>query len=104
MRSPQANTRLFLRTEREAENVMRSGLLANFVSDFPWFHRWMGLIGNALFVIGSVFFLYQRLVMPGTWIFIGASLGMLIDSAGEKLLRREQERRGVSPARVGADA
>ena len=85
--------------------VMGSGLVASFVRNFPWFHRWMGLVGNALFVIGSVFFLYERLVMPGTWIFVGASCGMLVDSVGEKILRREEERRGgASLARAGAKA
>lgn len=61
--------------------------------DFPWFHRWIGLIGNSLFVLGSIFFLFPGLVMPGTWIFIAASAGMMVDSLGEKLVRREQERR-----------
>ena len=61
--------------------------------DFPWFHRWMGLIGNTAFVIGSVFFLYPDLVYPGTWIFIVASTGMMIDSIGEKMRHREQELR-----------
>ena len=72
---------------------MRSSAVSTFAHDFPWFHRWMGLVGNALFVIGSVFFLFESLIMPGTWIFIGASLGMLVDSVGEKLRRREDERR-----------
>jgi hypothetical protein len=41
-----------------------------------------------------VFFLYERLTVPGTWIFVGASFGMFVDSVGEKLVRREEERRG----------
>lgn len=84
---------------------MRSSAVSTFAHDFPWFHRWMGLVGNALFVIGSVFFLFERLVIPGTWIFIGASLGMLVDSVGEKLRRREDERRDAenhAPAAAGA--
>ncbi len=73
---------------------MRSAAVLTFAHDFPWFHRWIGLVGNALFVIGSVCFLFDRLVIPGTWIFVAASLGLLIDSVGEKLRRREQERGG----------
>ena len=61
--------------------------------EYPWFHRWMGLIGNVSFVIGSIFFLYKGLEVTGTWIFILASTGMMIDSFGEKLTRREAERR-----------
>jgi uncharacterized membrane protein YdcZ (DUF606 family) len=61
--------------------------------EYPWFHRWMGLIGNVAFVVGSVFFLYARLEVTGTWIFILASSGMMIDSIGEKMVRRESDRR-----------
>jgi len=61
--------------------------------EYPWFHRWMGLIGNVSFVIGSIFFLSSRLEFTGTWIFILASTGMMIDSFGEKLVHRETERR-----------
>ena len=79
---------------------MRLAAVRTFVHDFPWFHRWIGLVGNALFVIGSVFFLFNQLVIPGTWIFVGASLGLLTDSVGEKLRAREEQRRGntTSPA------
>ena len=73
---------------------MRSAAVRTFVHDFPWFHRWIGMVGNALFVIGSVFFLFDRLVIPGTWIFVGASVGLLTDSVGEKLRAREEERQG----------
>jgi YrhK-like protein len=72
---------------------MRLAVIRGFVHDFPWFHRWIGLIGNTLFVIGSVFFLFERLVIPGTWIFVGASFGLMVDSLGEKILRYEDDRR-----------
>lgn len=73
---------------------MRMAALRTLVHDYPWFHRWMGLVGNALFVVGSVFFLFKGLVITGTWIFIGASLGLMLDSIGEKLTKHEDERRG----------
>lgn len=63
------------------------------VYNYPWFHRWMGAVGNTCFVVGSVFFLFKRLELTGTWIFILASTGMMIDSFGEKLVRREAEHR-----------
>jgi hypothetical protein len=82
---------------------MRSTAASRFAHDFPWFHRWMGLAGNALFVVGSVFFVFDSLVMPGTWIFVGASCGMFVDSVGEKLLRQEDEhRRATGEATAGA--
>lgn len=71
--------------------------LSLLAHDFPWFHRWIGLIGNTLFVLGSICFLFPGLMIPGTWVFIAASAGMMIDSIGEKLVRRESERRGAVP-------
>ena len=64
-----------------------------FAYEYPWFHRWMGAIGNTCFVVGSVFFLFKRLEITGTWIFIIASTGMMVDSLGEKLVRSEREQR-----------
>ena len=72
---------------------MRLSVIRGIAYEFPWFHRWMGAIGNTCFVIGSVFFLFKGLVYPGTWIFILASLGMMIDSFGEKLVKYEERRR-----------
>jgi hypothetical protein len=60
----------------------------------------MGLIGNSAFVLGSIFFLFPGLVESGTWIFILASAGMMVDSIGEKLVRREHERRTSEPRRA----
>lgn len=69
---------------------MRIAMVRRLAHDFPWFHRWMGAVGNALFVLGSVFFLFERLTIAGTWLFIGASFGMMVDSFGEKLVRYEE--------------
>lgn len=73
---------------------MGLAMVRQLAHDFPWFHRWVGAVGNMLFVIGSVFFLFEDLMTPGTWIFIGASFGMMIDSFGEKLVRHEEQRQG----------
>ena len=81
--------------------------LRSLVHDYPWFHRWMGLVGNTLFVVGSVFFLFDGLVITGTWIFIGASLGLMLDSIGEKVTKHEDERRRRlegSPAGTGGSS
>lgn len=71
---------------------MRMAMARQLIHDFPWFHRWMGAVGNMLFVLGSVFFLFESLTIPGTWIFVGASFGMMIDSFGEKVVRYEERR------------
>lgn len=80
---------------------MRTSIIRTFVHDYPWFHRWMGLVGNTLFVVGSVFFLFERLVIPGTWIFVGASFGLMADSVGEKVSRYEDDRLRRTSTAVG---
>jgi hypothetical protein len=77
----------------EAAILRHVALIRVFAHDFPWFHRWVGLVGNTLFVLGSVMFLFERLVMPATWIFVGASAGLMVDSIGEKLRRHEDQKR-----------
>jgi YrhK-like protein len=79
-------------------------MIRDFLHDYPWFHRWMGLVGNTLFVVGSVFFLFDRLVIPGTWIFVGASFGLMVDSVGEKVAKYEDDRRRTSAAAAGGPA
>ncbi|WP_178945208.1 YrhK family protein [Kocuria sp. TGY1127_2] len=74
--------------------------IGKLAHDFPWFHRWIGLIGNTLFVLGSIFFLSPGLMDAGTWIFIAASAGMMFDSIGEKLVRRENETRNAEPGTI----
>lgn len=70
---------------------MRVSAIPGAAYEHRWFHRWIGAIGNTCFVIGSVFFLYPSMETIGTWIFIIASSGMMIDSFGEKLARYEVE-------------
>jgi hypothetical protein len=70
---------------------MRLNKLPGAAYDHRWFHRWIGAIGNTAFVVGSVLFLYPHLQTIGTWVFIIASSGMMIDSFGEKLVRYDTE-------------
>lgn len=70
---------------------MATRTITALAHQYRWFHRWMGIAGNALFVVGSIFFLSPTLLDPGTWIFIIASSGMLIDSIGEKMVKAHVE-------------
>lgn len=73
---------------------------------FEWIHTTLGIFGNTLFVIGSVFFLYQSLQTEGTWLFIVGSSFMLIGALGSGILkiwqvedhRREQRRSHATAA------
>ncbi len=63
--------------------------LRRIAKDYPWIHTGLGLVGNTSFFVGSIFFLFAGLKLAGTWLFILGSLGMLIDTLGEALLRLE---------------
>ncbi len=63
--------------------------LRRFARDYPEVHMGLGLFGNTLFFVGSVFFLFEPLRTPGTWLFILGSLGMLLDTVGATLLKLE---------------
>jgi hypothetical protein len=74
---------------RRVANLPHLVPLKRIARDYPWIHTGLGLVGNATFFVGSIFFLFTDLRMAGTWLFISGSLGMLIDSVGEALLRVE---------------
>jgi hypothetical protein len=65
----------------ELPRIERRSLSA-FVRRFPQVHMGLGLLGNALFVIGSVLFLtpYRD---PAIYAFVAGSSGMFIGSMGE---------------------
>lgn len=54
---------------------------------FEWIHVGLGLIGNASFAIGSVFFLSEETRQVGVWLFIVGSFGMLIGSIGSAIVK-----------------
>lgn len=66
--------------------------LATLLRDYPWVHLGLGLIGNASFFVGSVFFLYESLKTAGIWLFIVGSAGMLIGSLGSATVKLAWER------------
>ena len=68
--------------------------LGTALRDFPWVHLGLGLTGNALFVVGSVMFFWDSVKTLAIWLFVLGSLGMLIGSVGELLVRVEKHRRG----------
>ncbi|MGH3342899.1 MAG: YrhK family protein [Carbonactinosporaceae bacterium] len=61
--------------------------LSRLVRDFPWFHMGVGIFGNITFLVGSVLFLSPKFQQAGIWLFIFGTLGMLIGSIGELLVR-----------------
>lgn len=61
--------------------------------EFPWVHLGIGLVGNALFVVGSVLFFWESVMTLAIWVFVIGSLGMFLGSVGEILVRVEKHRR-----------
>lgn len=68
----------------------RSASLRGFVRDYEWIHVLIGLFGNFLFFVGSVFFLWSSWQIAGVWLFIVGSFAMLLGSLGEALIRWER--------------
>lgn len=62
--------------------------------DFPWVHLGLGLMGNTFFLVGSVLFFWESVKTLAIWFFVLGSLGMLLGSVGELLVRVEKRRRG----------
>lgn len=78
---------------------MKSQTVQVLVHDFPWIHMGIGLTGNTLFFVGSVFFLIPPLETVALWLFVLGSFGMLVGSVGEILVRRERRVRERSSGR-----
>ena len=58
--------------------------LGTFVFRFPLVHLGIGILGNALFLVGTVLFLIQH-QDAGVWLFLAGSTGMFLGSLGEGL-------------------
>ncbi|GGD66447.1 YrhK family protein [Croceicoccus mobilis] len=65
------------------------GFLRTLIHDYGWIHLGLGLVGNALFVIGSVLFLpaFDAWKVLGVWLFILGSTLMLIGAIGSFLVK-----------------
>ena len=71
------------------------------IYEYQWVHLFIGILGNGLFIIGSVLFLYE--VKPlAIYCFIAGSTGMLLGALGSgavKLWKAKVER-GAEPVEI----
>lgn len=69
-------------------------MIKTFVKDYPLIHLGLGLIGNTLFVIGSILFLerFSAWHHVAVVIFIVGSLGMLLGAIGKALTDLDKAR------------
>jgi hypothetical protein len=66
-------------------------VLQEFFDKYRWIHTTFGIIGNASFFIGSIFFLWDHTQIIGTWLFIVGSAGMLFGSVGHAFVLAAEE-------------
>ena len=68
---------------------MNRKAIQRFLRDYEWLHITVGVIGNATFFIGSIFFLpvYSDLMTVGVWLFITGSFLMLLGALAGGLKR-----------------
>lgn len=66
----------------------RRSIIKVLVQDFSWVHLGLGMLGNAAFFVGSIFFLptFERMKTIGVWLFIVGAFLMLIGSCGRLLV------------------
>ncbi len=60
-------------------------MLRTLVTDYQYIHLALGILGNALFVIGSILFFdqFQSLHRLAVWLFTLGSAGMLLGALGK---------------------
>ena len=72
-------------------------MLQILVRDFGYIHLGIGLVGNLLFVIGSVLFFkaFEAWYTVAVWLFVVGSAGMFVGSLGQmaKSLYEAREKR-----------
>jgi hypothetical protein len=74
--------------------------IQRFVRDYEWIHTGIGLVGNLLFLIGSVFFLWETTKAVGVWLFIFGAGFMLLGSIGRAVV--DWERHAMGRSRQGS--
>lgn len=69
---------------------MNNRALSVFFEKYEWIHLSLGVLGNVLFFVGSIMFLYESLKRLGIYAFVVGSFLMLVGSVGQALVRYER--------------
>ena len=77
------------REEPDGPAAMALHPIRAIARNYTGVHTTLGLIGNAAFLLGSVFFLFEALKTAGTWLFIAGATGMLVGQIGRSLVNWE---------------
>jgi hypothetical protein len=74
-----------------------------FVREFPAVHLAIGVVGNVIFFVGSVLFLWSALETVAIWLFIIGSFGMMLGAIGQAVYIHERHRLNGAPGRPRHD-
>ena len=69
-----------------------SRALGIFVRRYPQLHLGIGLVGNGVFLLGTILFMFKKYEELGLWFFLVGTGGMFLGSLGE-ILRIKGKRR-----------
>jgi hypothetical protein len=80
---------------------MSRNAIQRFLHDYEWLHISVGVIGNATFFVGSIFFLpvYSDWMAVGVWLFITGSFLMLLGALAGGLKRHWEHSYGPPDGR-----
>ena len=66
---------------------MQGDVLGAFLREYEWIHTGLGILGNVLFFVGSVLFLFESIHRIHVYAFIVGSFLMLVGSAGSAVVK-----------------
>ena len=69
-------------------------MLGQVIRDYPYVHTIIGIMGNLMFVVGSVLFfkVFDVWYSLAVWLFVLGSTFMLVGAVGEGLIRMIEHR------------
>jgi hypothetical protein len=74
-----------------------------FIREFPAVHLAIGVIGNIIFFVGSVLFIWHVTEVLAIWLFIIGSFGMMLGAIGQAFYTYERHRLNGAPGRTPAN-
>jgi hypothetical protein len=66
---------------------MHTNVVQEVVQEYEWVHTSLGILGNVLFFVGSVLFLFDSVHKWDIYTFIVGSLFMLVGSVGSAVVK-----------------
>lgn len=69
----------------------------SFIREFPAVHLAIGVVGNVIFFVGSVLFIWDATEIAAIWLFIIGSFGMMLGAIGQAVYIHERHRLNGAP-------